>query len=562
MASEQRGPFDRILKSTTTPPSGDPESRDRSAIYIGGAIIGLAILLLILVLPPISILSGDGDGAAIPSGPGDADSLTAERRSGVPKLPAGLEAVSGLHDMSAPEDQRGASAITISLDESQTEARDLALYSYIDNKWQRLSDVTLVAGGAAARGEVDALPGNVIVLRRSATTLRVAGSIPAGTNIDAGAQSVITTLHPIVFIPADSGALAGVPPAVPPEPYAVVPGLVAPLPDVVDNILRSTELRAAHASAIAEAVTQGNYPGIVIDYRAVNETLGEQYTEFIQQVADLLHEDGRTLTLKLPMPRGDAGNMETGAYDWEALGAAADSIEILEELDQELYFQRTEAALDYIVERVDRAKLLMTITTLSVERGGDGLRTLPFNDAMALASGIGVVGEGDIVAGAQVSLIARNIAQSEGASGLVWDDTARSVAFTYPGLGGRRTVWVANQFSIRFRMELAQRYNLGGVAFNDISVESGGANVWPAVQEVADTGNVALAKPNGELFTPQWSANEGTLSPATGDTVTWTAPTEAGPYEITIIVSDGVLRVANRATLSVVPPPDAPESGE
>jgi len=559
MTSGQRGPFDRILKTTTaTPPAGDPEGRDRSAIYVGGAIIGLAILLLVLVLPPISILSGDGDGTSnIPSGPGDADSLSAERRGGVPKLPAGLEAVSGLFDMSAPEDQRGASAITVSLDEPQTDARNLALYSYIDNNWQRLSDVTLVANGDAVRGEVSALPGNVIVLRRSATLLQVAGSIPAGTNIDPGAEAVLTTLHPIVFIPTDDGGVAGVPPAVPGPAYRVVPGIVAPVPEVVDNILRSTELRAAHAAAIAAQVTQGNYAGIVIDYRNVNDTLGEQYTDFVRQLADALHADGRTLTLMLPMPTSDGGEFQTGAFDWEALGALVDSIELLAEPDQELYFQRTEEALDYIVERVDRSKILMSLTTLAVERGGDGLRTMPFNEAMGLASRVSVVNEGDILPNAQAPLIARNIAQSEGASGLYWDDAARSVTFAYPGLGGRRTVWVANQFSIRFRLELAQRYNLGGVAFNDVSVESGGANVWPAVQEIADTGTTTLAKPNGELFVPQWSANAGTVSPATGDAVTWTAPADPGTYEITIIVSDGIMRLAQRAALNVVPPPAA-----
>jgi spore germination protein YaaH len=291
----------------------------------------------------------------------------------------------------------------------------------------------------------------------------------------------------------------------------------------------------------------------------VNETLGEQYTDFITQLAEALHADGRTLAVMLPMPLSDGGEMQTGAFDWEALGSVVDSIEILAEPDQELYFQRMEPALDYIVERVDRSKILLTVTTLSVERGGDGLRTRPFNDAMGLASQISAVSEGDVLPGAQVGLIARNIAQSEGASGLQWDDAARSVTFTYPGLGGRRTVWVANQFSVRFRLELAQRYNLAGVAFNDISVESGGANVWPAVQEVADTGNVGLTKPNGELFIPEWSANAGTVSPATGDTVTWTAPAEAGAYEITIIVSDGVLRVAQRATLNVAA---APAEGE
>ena len=61
------------------------------------------------------------------------------------------------------------------LREKQTEQRSLALYTYVDGKWQRLSDATLVASGEAARGDVGALPGNVAVLRRSKATLQVAG---------------------------------------------------------------------------------------------------------------------------------------------------------------------------------------------------------------------------------------------------------------------------------------------------------------------------------------------------------------------------------------------------
>ncbi len=137
MASEQRGPFDRILKPSTT---DEPGRRDRAPVYIIGTIVGLALLLLVLVLPPISILSSGGGGSKIPSGPGNADTYTSTVRSGIPKLPAGLVAVSALFDLAAPQDQRGASRITVPLKEKQTEQRNLALYSYVDGKWQRLSD--------------------------------------------------------------------------------------------------------------------------------------------------------------------------------------------------------------------------------------------------------------------------------------------------------------------------------------------------------------------------------------------------------------------------------------
>ena len=551
MASERKGPFDRILKTTE---SEEPGQRDRAPVYIVGTIIGLALLLLILVLPPISILSGGG-GSKIPSGPGDADTYTSTVRGGIPKLPAGLVAVSALFDLAAPQDQRGASRITVPLKEKQTEQRNLGLYSYVDGKWQRLSDAQLIAGGEAARGEVSALPGNVAVLKRNKASLQVAGSLPAGTTLDKRAEPVITTLHPIVFLPADNGALAGLPPAVPPAGYKVVPGVVAPSAEVVDNILRSSELINKHSAAIAETVKNGNFAGINIDYRNVNPSLKDKYTTFAEQLAKALHADGRTLTLTLPMPMSEGGTMQAGAYDWEQLGKAADTIELAGELDQELYFQNTEAALNYIVEKVDRTKVLLSISSLSIERGGDGLRAMALNDAFARAAVVSVKSTGDITPGTSVRLVAQNLASGEGASGMHWDEQARSVTFSYPGRGGKRTVWIANQFSAAFRVELAHRFGLGGVAIGDVSTEDGGADVWAPVQQLSDSGSMTLSKPNGSLFTPAWSASEGSLSPADGEGTTWVAPNKAGTYQIVLIVSDGVVRAGQQVALDIVEAP-------
>jgi hypothetical protein len=552
MAREQRGPFERILKTTT---AEEPAPRDRAGIYVIGAIVGLGLLLLILVLPPISILSGGGGGSSIPSGPGDADTYTSTVRSGIPKLPAGLSAVSALFDLAAPANQRGASRITVPLKEKQTEQQNLALYSYVDGKWQRLSDVTLVSGGLAARGEVGSLPGNVVVLRRSKATIQVAGSLPAGTELDAHAASVITVLHPIVFIPADDGSLAGLPPAVPPASYKVVPVIVAPSADVVDTILRSTDTTNAHASAIADQVKTGNFAGIDVDYRNVNPTLKDRFTAFVSQLAQDLHADGRTLTLTLPMPSTTDGTIDAGAYDWEQIGKLADSVELAGELDQELYFQNTQAALDYIVTKVDRSKVLLSISSLSIERGGDGLRTMALNDALTIARQVAVKTTGDIFPNADVQLEATNLAAAENASGIHWDDEARSVTFSYQGRGGKRTVWISNQFSAAFRLALAQQYNLGGVTINDVSKQGGGADVWAPVQQLSDAGNLTLSRPNGELLSPTWSTGDGSLSPQVGDTTVWKAPAAPGPYQVVLIVGDGVVRVGQQVAVDVLAPP-------
>jgi len=555
MASERRGPFERILNSTAPDPS-PPGGPDRAGVYIIGTIIGLAILLLILVLPPVSILSrSGGSSGAIPSGPGTADAYSSKVRSGMPRLPAGLVAASPLFDLAAPANQQGASRITVPLREKQTEQRNLGFYSYVDGKWQRLGDVALVAGGSAARGELSALPGNVVVLKRNRATLQIAGNVPAATTLDKRVESSLTTLHPVVFLAVEDGSVVGQPPAVPPATYKVVPAIVAPKREAVDAILRSPELTAHHVQVIADIVKQGNYAGIDIDYEEVNPALKDNFTALATQLAKALHDDGRSLTLTLPLPASDGAAVDARAYDWEQLGKQADSIELAGELDQDLYFQHTEAALKYITGKVDRSKVLLSISSLSIERGGDGLRLITLNDAFARASVIAVKSPGDITAGARVQLEAQNLAQAEGASGLHWDDNARSVTFSFPGRGGKRTVWIADEFSAAFRVQLAKDYNLGGIAINDVSTEGGGGAVWAPVQELADTGSLTLSRPNGELLTPAWSAADGTLDPNAGDAISWTAPAAPGSYQIVLIISDGITRAGQQLSLDVVEPP-------
>jgi spore germination protein YaaH len=344
---------------------------------------------------------------------------------------------------------------------------------------------------------------------------------------------------------------------VPPAGYQIVPGIVDPDPEIIDNILRTTDLRNAHAADIASVVQDGNYAGIAVDYRGVSPTLKEQFTQFIETLSGALHDDGRTLTLTLPMPAIQGSDVDAGAYDWERLGSAADTVVLAGELDQELYFQRTEAALDYAVDKIDRGKLLITVSSLSVERGGDGLRTMPLGEALTLASTVSLGSDNEIVAGSQVPLIAQNLSQEDGASGMAWDDTARAVTFSYPGRGGKRTVWVANAFSAAFRLELAQRYGIGGIAVSSVAVEDGGADVWAPIRELADTGNLQLVKPNTDRFAPEWSAAGGQLSSTSGGSVTWTAPTDPGTYDVTLIVSDGVVRAGQKVSLEVAEAPAA-----
>ncbi|MDP3767030.1 MAG: hypothetical protein Q8S13_03365, partial [Dehalococcoidia bacterium] len=224
------------------------------------------------------------------------------------------------------------------------------------------------------------------------------------------------------------------------------------------------------------------------------------------------------------------------------------------EQEQDRYHARMEEALGYLVPRVGNSKLLVTVGPLSRERGVDGVRTLGLTEALALASTPVVQPEGPVPPDATVQALGQNLASETGASVLRWDETASAVVFSYTGPGGERTVWLANVFSEAFKLELASRFQLGGVAVEDVSREREDANIWPAVTQYAETGELELVIPNGDLLQPRWAASGGGLEGDVGPVVTWRAPAEAGTYTLTLIVSDGVMRVGQELRLAVEGP--------
>jgi hypothetical protein len=249
------------------------------------------------------------------------------------------------------------------------------------------------------------------------------------------------------------------------------------------------------------------------------------------------------------------GNIDTGAYDWQRLGSAADYVKILPESDQSLYRSRMYQVLRHATDVIERGKVFLVISPSSHEKTKEGVQTLTFLQAMGIANVMTVVpGPEDsleIVGGRQVIITADNIHRGTGGSPIKWDDETATVTFSYSADDETRAVWVENVFSVGFKLELVQVFRLGGIAIENVSEGSGGANIWGAVDSLV-SGVTPLAVPNSDNLRPEWTASGGTIeAPGTGGAATWIPPEEGGTYEISLVVSDGVTRVGRRLTLEV-----------
>jgi hypothetical protein len=469
----------------------------------------------------------------------------------MPPLPPGLTALSPHFEFETEEDTVNLS-VTLPLTDPVADPAGIGFYTYDSNRWQRVLDVALDNNGRAARGDFRPLPGNLTVLRVAAQAYVVSASLPRGTSLhgDAGQVQLVS---PRDYTPTSDGTVQGTPTDVQrPEGALLVPTIVGSSDDtsaVVNDILADEALRAAHVQEIAGLVQNGGLDGIDLEYSSVDVDLDEEFTGFVTALAEQLRGQQKRLALTLPPPSN-----QRSAYQWAALGEAVDYIKILPIANPVSYWDTMPEALSRLTEDVDTHKVLLVLSPYSIDGSGDVSQPIGYLQAMVLAAEAAVrepTNPQDIKPDAEITVVARNLDQGEGASPLVWDPDALTVTFA---LGGteRRRIYIENSYSVGFKLELVQAYALGGVAIADGSGQSDVANIWPKVHELVSAATVNLRRPNDGMLDPVWQAPDGgDLRGDPGATAVTFIPRAAGPLRVVLVVSDGDRRFGRALTIEV-----------
>lgn len=538
------GPFERLLKQRP--------QRDPAPIIIGGTIAFLA-LVIVAVFVFSSVLGGGGDDDGGSTGGGTTQIAPGirGRLAAIPELPPGLSAVSRYIEFETDRPGTGAE-IGLPLTETVTETTGLGFYTYQSNRWQRVLDVELSDDRARGEGNFQPLPTNLAILRVTAQAYMVGASLPSGAAVhgNAGKLSIIT---PRDYTPVADGTITGTPTTLTPEAGTlIIPTVVGSNEDtaaVVNDIVASESLRAAHVDQIMNLVTNNGLDGIDLEYSSVNPDNAGQFTAFVQAAAQELHGAGKKLVLTLPPP-----TTQRSAYEWEQLGEVVDYIKILPIADPVSYWQTMPDSLGQLSDDVPTQKILLVVSPFAIQGQGEAAQAIGYLRAMVLASSAAVrepTDPADIKPNTPVELVARNLDQSEGASSLRWDDDALAVSFSLGGTDHDR-IYIENSYSVGFKLELVQAYALGGLVVADGSASSDVADVWPKVRELIDSATVVLRRPNEQMLQATWEAPDGgSLQADAGATTAIWTPQTVGEQRVILVVSDGDRRFGQAVTIGV-----------
>ncbi len=499
---------------------------------VGSLIINILLAVVILVsalwLPPISIGKRLSEGGYVALGEGiwsiaDADGtiLTVRPEGLRGKLKAKLHAVPRSDFIAGSSDQdlvpaaaalpsyvdikspvyrlalRGelpsAALLTVPIPNDALPYETLDMYAWDGANWNWVP-CRVIAQEDVILAELGNLPEQFdFVVAQTRLLPPVISADLSGSTVPEAASGTVVELNPHALTIGDDGQVIGTAKfdLNAASPYAIIPVLTnwregeAIRSDLVDNMLVNSDLRQAHIEAIVQAVNENNFQGIMLDYRAINPGLRGSWTEFVSLLAQALHQQGKTLAVRVEYPRQVAYDQwDTGVSDWMALGKAVDVLQVPAIPDPQAFVADglMEQLFDWAVTQVHRHKLQFILSTRSVDLKGNNPRYVTYVDAMDPFANVIVEGGREAVNTGEHVVFA--LSTGQGGTGIMYDEGSRTYWFRYrDDRNEEHTVWLENAASIAHKLERMAFYNFRGVAFQYLLDDGNDDQVWQVIHE-------------------------------------------------------------------------------
>lgn len=485
------------------------------------------LIIAALLLPPVSAVQRingmgaatvneeggviqDPDGAQVIFDPGTVNQPIRARLSSVPRvnflegsagkdllaaakaIPPTLIPKSPYYQLALRGQEPSASrwVVPIPNDSEPYETLDVYTWENAGQHWQWLPH-NIISEDDLVESRSTGVPASIMVMQTNPQPALASLDLTQAKDLTSDGRGVLAEVHPVGLSLGADGAVTGSLDATFDQlgsSFAVIPVIrnyEGPIvrTDLFNNMLVDTNQRAAHVDALVNLAVGNLYKGIDIDYRGLDRNLRGEYLQFLKELADKLHAQGKVLQVRVESASQVADDrFDTGPYDWQALGLIADTVKVPAPVDPRAYVQggQFDALLRYAVGNIDRSKLRMLFSGQSVEQAGAYLLTKTFNDALQplmgrIASDTSVVEPGRPLNLALVS--------SRPTSGLVYDPNLGAYVYRYQDdQGNARTVWLENAASMNHKLEILKKYNVQGLTLETLPGDGLDVDLWPLMR--------------------------------------------------------------------------------
>ena len=475
-------------------------------------------------------------------------SAGAALREAVEALPGYLEVKSPLYQIQTRGKPSQPVMIDAAVPNDALPWETLDLYTWTGEAWEWVGSElhTEVAEQEFIRVRATDVPVSLVVVQAGQITPTVSASWGPDDGPVTAAAGVLDEVNPTgLFLGTDGGFVGDPDSLLQPDAgatYVVLPTLRNWAPGATVNrgllsdVLAIPEIQEAHIASIVQLCTARGFAGVDVDYRGVAPDERDAYTAFISALADALHAVELRLTVVIePTPPYREGE---GGYDLAALGSVADAVKVPFPEDPAAYVEGGEAQqlLTWATAQVERYKLRMLVSSLSVERSGDEVdyisleQTLaPFGEAVALDD------VSHVESGSQVEF---GLSGTGTILGIVPQEAIGTYRIEYRADDGEsHTVWLGTAANLSAKLGWAQRYYLGGIAVADMFDPGNAEGIVDAVAAYADQ-RTAATPPASQEMEVVWTVASAAAtvdqqrSPLTEPDYTWMVLATSGMYTV------------------------------
>lgn len=228
------------------------------------------------------------------------------------------------------------------------------------------------------------------------------------------------------------------------------------------EILSSTSTRAKLINDLIRTVQEYDIDGINVDFEQISMDCGEHYVEFLRELSIPCRENGIVLSVDNYVPTG-----YTEHYDREEQGMVADYVIIMGY--DEHYAGSPEAgsvaSIDFVEEGIEQ-----TVAQVPPEKV---INAVPFYTRIWETTGDSISSQAVGMEMAEEYVAAHNIE-------VEWDDETCQNYGEYTDGDTLYQVWLEDEESIRVKLNIMDKYQIGGVASWRLGYEK--PSIWDEIE--------------------------------------------------------------------------------